>query len=101
MARRSAAIGCTSAIHVRALKRKRASPARRPAHEALAMTATLGLFDGPAPRLRAAPASAPFLDVLADAMVAALGRDDPFALSDALVLLPNRRAARGLMDAFA
>jgi ATP-dependent helicase/nuclease subunit B len=61
----------------------------------------LGLFEGPAPRLRAAPASAPFLDVLADAMVAALVRaDDPFALSDALVLLPNRRAARGLIDAF-
>jgi ATP-dependent helicase/nuclease subunit B len=62
----------------------------------------LGLFEGPAPRLRAVPASAPFLDVLADAMAAALSRaDDPFALSDALVLLPNRRAARGLIDAFA
>lgn len=66
------------------------------------MSVPLGLFDGPAPRLRAAPASAPFLDVLADAMVSALARDDdPFALSDALVLLPNRRAARGLIDAFA
>ncbi|QGZ96653.1 double-strand break repair protein AddB [Terricaulis silvestris] len=65
------------------------------------MTSPLGLFEGPAPRLRAAPASAPFLDVLADSMVAALVReDDPFALSDALVLLPNRRAARGLIDAF-
>jgi ATP-dependent helicase/nuclease subunit B len=62
----------------------------------------IGLFDGPAPRLRAAPASVPFLDVLADAMASALYRaDDPFALSDALVLLPNRRATRGLVDAFA
>ncbi|MBS0384257.1 MAG: double-strand break repair protein AddB, partial [Proteobacteria bacterium] len=61
-----------------------------------------GLFDGPAPRLRAAPAAAPFLELLAGAMVDALNReDDPFALSDALVLLPNRRAARGLVDAFA
>jgi ATP-dependent helicase/nuclease subunit B len=61
-----------------------------------------GLFDGPAPRLRAAPASAPFLEVLAHAMADALNcDDDPFALSDALVLLPNRRAARGLVDAFA
>jgi ATP-dependent helicase/nuclease subunit B len=61
-----------------------------------------GLFDGPAPRLRAAPASAPFLEMLAHAMADALYRpDDPFALSDALVLLPNRRAARGLVDAFA
>lgn len=60
------------------------------------------LFGGPAPRVRAAPASAPFLDLLAEAMVAELKRDDdPFALADALILLPNRRAARGLMDAFA
>ena len=64
------------------------------------MNAARGLFDGPPPRIRAAPASAPFLDVLADAMASALG-PDPFALSDALVLLPNRRAARGLIDAFA
>ncbi len=62
----------------------------------------LGLFDGPAPRILAAPASAPFLDLLADALVDALAPgDDPFALADALILLPNRRAARGLIDAFA
>lgn len=61
-----------------------------------------GLFAGPAPRLRAAPASVAFLDLLAAEMVEALYRaDDPFSLSDALVLVPNRRAARGLMDAFA
>lgn len=61
-----------------------------------------GLFDGPGPRILALPASAPFLDVLADAMTGALDvRDDPFALADALVLLPNRRAASGLIDAFA
>lgn len=86
------------------------------------MTAAPGLFDGPALRLRAAPASAPFLEVLADALVAALatgasstpdnrkqldlfaaGGDahDPLSLSQALILLPNRRAARGLIDAFA
>jgi ATP-dependent helicase/nuclease subunit B len=59
------------------------------------------LFEGPSPRLRAVPASAPFLEVLADAMVNALGGEGPFALSDALVLAPNRRAARGLMEAFA
>jgi ATP-dependent helicase/nuclease subunit B len=60
------------------------------------------LFGGPAPRLRYAPASAPFLDVLAAAMVEALAKsDDPFALADALILVPNRRAARGLIDAFA
>lgn len=60
------------------------------------------LFGGPAPRIRAAPASAPFLETLAEAMCAELARkDDPFALADALVLLPSRRAARGLIDAFA
>ena len=37
-----------------------------------------------------------------DAVVlAAAGSSDPFALADALVLLPNRRSARGLIDAFA
>lgn len=66
------------------------------------MTAPARLFDGPAPRVRAVPASAPFLTVLADALVSELVReDDPFALTDALVLLPNRRAAAGLIDAFA
>ncbi len=34
------------------------------------------LFGGPAPRLRAIPASEPFLDLLAEAMIAALKRDD-------------------------
>ena len=60
------------------------------------------LFGGPAPRLRAAPASAPFLDLLAERLIESLAaRHDPFALSDALMLLPNRRATRGLIDAFA
>jgi ATP-dependent helicase/nuclease subunit B len=60
------------------------------------------LFDGPAPRVFAVSASAAFLDVLADRMVSTLADpENPFALSDALVLLPNRRAARGLIDAFA
>lgn len=81
---------------------------------------SLGLLEGPTPRLRAIPASAPFLEVLADAMVASLatgaapderrqldlfaaGGDarDPLALSDALILLPNRRGAAGLIAAFA
>ncbi len=64
--------------------------------------AQYGLFDGPAPRLRTTPASAAFLDTLAGAMIEALSAaDNPFALADALVLLPNRRAAFALMDAFA
>jgi ATP-dependent helicase/nuclease subunit B len=48
------------------------------------------------------PAPLSFLDVLADALVEALPSDgSPFALADAVILLPTRRAARGLMDAFA
>lgn len=61
-----------------------------------------GLFEGPAPHVRAIPASAAFLDVLADAMANEFcAGGDPFALADALVLLPNRRSARGLIDALA
>lgn len=60
------------------------------------------LFGGPAPRLRYAPASEPFLDLIADAMVRELKHDqNPFALADAIVLVSSRRAAAGLIDAFA
>ena len=64
------------------------------------MTAA-GLFDGPAPRVRTIPASAPFLDTLVNAIVDALPRDDPFALADTVIFLPNRRASNGLVEAFA
>lgn len=60
-----------------------------------------GLFEGPSPRVRNIPASAPFLETLVDAIVEALPRDDPFALADTVIFLPNRRASRGLVDAFA
>ncbi len=62
---------------------------------------TAGLFDGPASRVRTIPASAPFLDTLVDAVLAAIPRDDPFALADAIIFLPNRRASGGLVEAFA
>ncbi|MET0183004.1 MAG: double-strand break repair protein AddB [Caulobacterales bacterium] len=53
-------------------------------------------------RVRAIPASAPFLETFVKALTSALKREnDPFALSDALILLPNRRASNGLIDAFA
>lgn len=62
----------------------------------------LGLFAGAAPRVRAAPPSAPFLDLLAERILAELARaDEPFAITDTLILLPNRRAARALMARFA
>ncbi len=60
------------------------------------------LFGGPAPRIRAIPASAPFLEILVARMIAELRGDDaPFALADAIILVPNRRAAAGMMDEFA
>ncbi|MBI1251575.1 MAG: double-strand break repair protein AddB [Alphaproteobacteria bacterium] len=66
------------------------------------MSGALDLFAGAAPRVRAISASAPFLDTLVAACARSLRtKDDPFALADALILLPNRRAARGLIDAFA
>ena len=62
----------------------------------------LGLFEGPAPRVRNAPPSAAFLDLLRDRMIAELKNpDDPFALADALVLVNNRRAGRVLQQSFA
>lgn len=59
------------------------------------------LFSGPAPRVRTIHASAPFLDTLVDALLAELPPGDPFALADALILLPNRRAIGGLVEVFA
>lgn len=63
--------------------------------------AAAGLFDGPAPRVRTIPASAPFLETLVSVIVDALPRDDPFALADTVIFLPNRRASNGLVEAFA
>ena len=51
------------------------------------------------PRLFDIPAGAPFLDALARGIRAKLG-DDPQTLARATVLLPNRRAVRGLGEAF-
>ena len=50
-------------------------------------------------RLCSIPPQRPFLDVLAARCLAQAG-PDPLALSRMLVLLPTRRAARGLADAF-
>lgn len=61
-----------------------------------------GLFDGPAPRVVTIAPGARFLDVLAAALCEALPiADDPFALADAVVLTPNRRAGRALSEALA
>jgi ATP-dependent helicase/nuclease subunit B len=61
-----------------------------------------GLFAGAGPRVWAAPATAPFLRLLARRLLDDLADpDNPFALAEALVLTPNRRSARALIEAFA
>ncbi len=59
------------------------------------------LFETPTPRVFTIPPAVSFLDVLAHTLVQALSREEtPFALSDAIIVLPTRRAARGLAQAF-
>jgi ATP-dependent helicase/nuclease subunit B len=58
-------------------------------------------FVGPSPRWFSIDAHRPFLEDLADGVLAWLGKRDPEALSDAVVLLPNRRAARAFSQALA
>lgn len=58
-------------------------------------------FFGPGPRWFSIDAHRPFLEDLADGVLAWLGERDPEALSDAVVLLPNRRAARAFSQALA
>ncbi len=54
----------------------------------------------PAPRWRTIPAHRPFLEDLASGLWNALSPLGPEALADAVVLLPTRRAARSLAEAF-
>ena len=55
-------------------------------------------FEHPAPRWFSIPAHRSFLDDLAAGLIAAL--PDPEALADAVVLVPTRRGARFLAEAF-
>ena len=57
----------------------------------------IGPLEGPAPRWFTIPAHRPFLTDLADGLLAALG---PEGLGEAVVLLPSRRGARALAEAF-
>lgn len=58
-------------------------------------------FAGAAPRWRAIEAHRPFLDDLAAGVLAWIGDAPPETLSDAVILLPNRRAARAFTAALA
>ena len=51
-------------------------------------------FTGSAPRWYAIPAHRPFLEDLVAGVLDWLGERPPETLSDATILLPNRRAAR-------
>lgn len=50
-------------------------------------------------RLFSIPSAVPFVDALADGLMARAG-DDPAVLADSLILLPTRRACRALREAF-
>ncbi|MEC7796933.1 MAG: hypothetical protein VX755_06375, partial [Pseudomonadota bacterium] len=56
-------------------------------------------FTASCPRWYAVPAHRPFLEDLAAGVLAWLGDLPPETLSDATLLLPNRRAARAFTDA--
>ena len=58
------------------------------------------ILSGPYPRWFTIPAHRPFALDLARGLLQGLGTEDPAALADALVLLPTRRAARTLGEAF-
>lgn len=63
------------------------------------MTDRFDPFDGEGPRWRAIPAWRPFLEDLAAGVLDWLGDAAPETLSDATILLPNRRAARAFASA--
>lgn len=63
------------------------------------MTARLDPFAVDGPRWYAIEPRRPFLEDLAAGVLSWLGEHPPEALSDAVILLPNRRAARAFTDA--
>lgn len=64
------------------------------------MSGLAGFFAAPGPRWFTIPAHRPFVQDLAAGLMQALAADGPEALSQATVLVPTRRGARALADAF-
>ena len=63
---------------------------------------TARLFDTPAPRVFNIPPSADFLSAVVETLRAELeSESNPDALTNCLILVPTRRAAKALGDAFA
>lgn len=63
------------------------------------MTGRFDPFEGDGPRWRTIPAHRPFLSDLAAGVLDWLGDAPPETLSDAVILMPNRRAARAFTGA--
>ncbi len=60
-----------------------------------------GIFDAAGPRIFTLPPAASFLDELARGLIETCGaREDPAALADAVIFVPNRRSARELALSF-
>src|SRR5690606_26451914 len=82
-------------------RRRPAGPRRRRGAAGGGMTGRFDPFAGPAPRWFTIEAHRPFLEDLAAGVLDWLGARPPETLSDAVVLLPNRRAARAFTAALA
>ncbi len=64
------------------------------------MKAGANFLEARGPRVFTMPSGADFLPALVDGVLAACGEASPYALSDAMILAPTRRAARALAEAF-
>ncbi len=64
------------------------------------MTGAASIFERPGPRWYSINAHRPFLTDLARVLFQTLAGDNPVALSQAVVLIPTRRGARALAEAF-
>ncbi|PHS28160.1 MAG: double-strand break repair protein AddB [Robiginitomaculum sp.] len=64
------------------------------------MSAPASILAMPGPRVFSMPSGANFLHQLAQGVYAASDAGSPYGLSDAMVLVPTRRAVRALSDAF-
>jgi hypothetical protein len=80
-------------------RRRPRSPRRGRGETGRNMTARFDPFAAPGPRWYAIEARRPFLDDLAAGVLDWLGDHPPETLSDAVILLPNRRAARAFTAA--
>src|SRR5690606_28524854 len=96
-----AAVRLRAGRRLDARRRPRRPRRRRAAAGGRGMSPRFAPFGPPGPRWYAVEARRPFLEDLAAGVLNWLGEHPPEALSDAVVLLPNRRAARAFTGALA